>query len=79
MTDVVTKMCSNYMFLAIRSNYNSIGTNLAFTLYSKGEIYLKGLHMKAKIRGVITLALITLGSIGCSSSPTVYYAGNFYV
>jgi hypothetical protein len=32
--------------------------------------------MKAKTRGVITLALITLGSIGCSSSPTVYYAGN---
>ena len=50
------------MFLAIRSNYNSIGTNLAFTLCSKGEIYLKGLHMKAKTRGVITLVLITLVS-----------------
>jgi hypothetical protein len=32
--------------------------------------------MKAKIRGVITLILIAFGSIGCSSSPTVYYAGN---
>ena len=77
MTDVVTKMCSNYMYWAIRSNYNSIGTNLAFTLCSKGEIYLKGLHMKAKIREVITLVLIAFGGIGCSSSPTVYYAGNF--
>ncbi len=32
--------------------------------------------MKTKIRGIIVLILVALGSVGCSSSPRVYYLGD---
>ena len=35
--------------------------------------HLNGLDMKTKATGIFILVLITLGSVGCSSSPRVYY------